>query len=184
MDAMTSTQNRSKEHIFLESALGPVRIVLIEGLPTRLQRIDPNIPHLSKWILESQRQSPMLFSLLSKSLLNGDNFEGDIWLQGLSPFYKMVLERVKTIPKGTVKTYSQLAEELGHPLAVRAVGSALAKNPLPLLIPCHRVIKKNGQIGHYSLGGKSMKEKLLMMEGVRVDKDKKIKFSSLASSQS
>ncbi|CAI9084640.1 cysteine methyltransferase [Candidatus Methylacidiphilum fumarolicum] len=164
---MISTQDRPKEHIFLESVVGPVRIVLIEGQPASLQQIDPKTPHLSKWILESQRQSPMLFSLLSKSLLNGDIFEGELSLQGLPPFYKMVLERVKTIPKGTVKTYSQLAEEIGHPLAVRAVGSALAKNPLPLLIPCHRVIRKNGQIGHYSLGGKSMKEKLLKLEGFK-----------------
>ncbi|KIE57830.1 cysteine methyltransferase [Methylacidiphilum kamchatkense Kam1] len=179
---MTSTQNRLEKHIFLESVIGPVRIILIEGLPARLQPVNPSTPHLSKWILESQRQSPMLFRLLSKSLLNGDIFEGELLLQGLSPFYKMVLERVKTIPKGSVKTYSQLAEEIGHPLAVRAVGSALARNPMPLLIPCHRVIRKNGLIGHYSLGGKSMKEKLLKMEGVRIDKDKKVKFSFVVSS--
>ena len=73
----------------------------------------------------------------------------------------------RKIPKGSVKTYSQVASAIGKPLAIRAVANAIGKNPYPIKIPCHRVIKSNGSLGGYSAkGGIKMKRKLLKKEGI------------------
>jgi len=70
------------------------------------------------------------------------------------------------IPKGKVKTYSQVARAVGKPFAVRAVANAIGKNPFPVKIPCHRVIRSNNSIGGYSgEGGIKTKRKLLRKEG-------------------
>ena len=69
--------------------------------------------------------------------------------------------------KGSVKTYSQVASAIGKPRAIRAVANAIGKNPYPIKIPCHRVIKSNGSLGGYSAkGGIKMKRKLLKKEGI------------------
>lgn len=79
-----------------------------------------------------------------------------------------VLSVVATIPKGKVATYAQIAKTIGHPRAFRAVGNALNKNPRPLSIPCHRVVRSSGDIGGY-IFGRMKKETLLKKEGVRFD---------------
>jgi AraC family transcriptional regulator of adaptative response/methylated-DNA-[protein]-cysteine methyltransferase len=73
------------------------------------------------------------------------------------------------IPFGETRSYSQLAEAVGFPRAVRAVASACAANPLPLVIPCHRVVAKDGSLAGFSLGGVEIKEKLLALEGAPSD---------------
>jgi methylated-DNA-[protein]-cysteine S-methyltransferase len=84
----------------------------------------------------------------------------------LTDFQKDVLRATLDIPRGEVRTYKQIAEAVGHPKAYRAVGTALKKNPLAPQIPCHRVIKSNGELGSYSGdGGKKRKMELLSMEG-------------------
>jgi len=83
----------------------------------------------------------------------------------LTNFQRAVLMEVAKIPKGKVMSYKQIAQAIGKPNAYRAVGNALKKNPLPVLIPCHRVIKADGEIGGYAFGGKSEKIKLLEKEG-------------------
>ena len=88
-------------------------------------------------------------------------------LRGLSEFERSVLLKALEIPSGEVRPYSWIAREIGHPGAVRAAGSALAKNPVPLLIPCHRVVRSDGRIGKYSLGGARNKRRLLEVEGTR-----------------
>jgi O-6-methylguanine DNA methyltransferase len=88
-------------------------------------------------------------------------------LRGLSEFERAVLLKALEIPSGEVRPYSWIAREIGHPGAVRAAGSALAKNPVPLLIPCHRVVRSDGHIGNYSLGGARNKRRLLAVEGAR-----------------
>ncbi len=79
-------------------------------------------------------------------------------------FRRDVLRETATIPYGSTASYSQMAERAGSPRAVRAAGSALATNPLPIVVPCHRVLRSDGKVGAY-LGGTSMKEALLEMEG-------------------
>lgn len=80
------------------------------------------------------------------------------------PFHRMVLERVAAIPYGHTLTYGAIARAIGKPGAARAVGAANARNPLPLLIPCHRVVASNG-LGGYG-GGLAMKRRLLELEGL------------------
>jgi methylated-DNA-[protein]-cysteine S-methyltransferase len=85
-------------------------------------------------------------------------------LRGLSAFQRAVLEKAREIPRGEVRPYAWLAKQIGRPRAVRAVGSALAKNPVPLLIPCHRVVRSDGSVGHYIFGSPA-KRALLTFEG-------------------
>ena len=86
-------------------------------------------------------------------------------LRGLSPFERAVLTKAREIPRGQVRSYAWIAKEIGAPKAVRAAGTALAHNPVPLLIPCHRVVRSDGHIGHYSLGGDRFKRTILRAEG-------------------
>jgi methylated-DNA-[protein]-cysteine S-methyltransferase len=83
----------------------------------------------------------------------------------LTPFIRKTLAACKKIQSGKTITYSQLAAMIGKPKAGRAVGNALAKNPIPLLIPCHRVIRRDGSPGNFSApGGSDTKKKLLTLE--------------------
>jgi len=88
-------------------------------------------------------------------------------LSGLTPFERAVLGKTLEIPSGEVRPYGWVAREIGRPRAVRAVGSALGRNPVPVLIPCHRVVRSDGHIGNYGLGV-PMKRTLLDAEGVDI----------------
>lgn len=100
--------------------------------------------------------------------LNGENVDlSHISLDwsGLTPFQMRVLKQCQQIPYGLTTTYGQLARAAGSPGAARAVGSVMARNRVPLLVPCHRVLPAHG-LGQYSAGGGvSTKKKLLQMEG-------------------
>jgi methylated-DNA-[protein]-cysteine S-methyltransferase len=86
-------------------------------------------------------------------------------LSRLSPFARKVLTSCSKIPSSKTVSYSQLAGMINKPRASRAVGSALARNPIPLIIPCHRVIHSDGSLGNFSaIGGTSTKKKLLALE--------------------
>src|SRR5947209_1750913 len=89
-------------------------------------------------------------------------------LRGLTPFSQAVLQKTLEIPRGQVRPYGWIAREIGHPAAVRAVGTALANNPIPYFIPCHRVIRTDGIIGNYGGGGPEAKAKILTLEGVEL----------------
>jgi O-6-methylguanine DNA methyltransferase len=89
-------------------------------------------------------------------------------LAALSPFERAVLRKALEIPAGEVRSYGWIAREIGRPAAVRAVGTALARNPVPLLIPCHRVVRTDGRIGEY-IFGTAAKRALLAREGVDPD---------------
>ena len=82
-------------------------------------------------------------------------------------FQLKVWSYLKKIPRGKVKTYSQIAKAIGKPLAARAVANAIGKNPCPPMIPCHRVIRSDGSLGGYSgKGGIKTKKMLLKKEGI------------------
>ena len=82
-----------------------------------------------------------------------------------TPFQIKVWEEITKIPKGKTKTYKEIAINIGHPNSARAVANACGKNPYPILIPCHRVVRSDGKIGGYSgPGGESQKKKLLLKE--------------------
>ena len=84
-------------------------------------------------------------------------------LDGLTPFTRAVLKITARIPYGEVRSYRWLAGQLGKPKASRAVGNALARNPIPVIIPCHRVVRSDGTIGGFALGP-GWKKRLLALE--------------------
>jgi O-6-methylguanine DNA methyltransferase len=86
-------------------------------------------------------------------------------LGGLTPFEQAVLRKALEVPAGQVRTYAWVAREIGRPAAVRAVGSALGRNPIPLLIPCHRIVRSDHRISDYIFGA-GAKRALLAGEGV------------------
>lgn len=93
-------------------------------------------------------------------------------------FYEKVYEVVKTIPKGKVMTYGQIAALAGNPRASRAVGYALHVNPTPGVIPCHRVVNRMGYLsGGFAFGGIGVQKSLLEGEGIAVDDENKVDLS-------
>ena len=91
-------------------------------------------------------------------ILKGTKFQIKVW------------EFLKTIPNGTVTTYSKVAEAIGYPEAVRAVANAIGNNPNPIIIPCHRVVRSDGTIGGYSgIGGINKKKSLLRKENIKLN---------------
>lgn len=84
-----------------------------------------------------------------------------------TPFQKNVLGTVRNIPAGVVLTYGEVACLSGSPGAARAVGGALAANRIPIIIPCHRVIRSNGTLGGFTGAGLEVKARLLFLEGVK-----------------
>jgi methylated-DNA-[protein]-cysteine S-methyltransferase len=102
-----------------------------------------------------------------------DYFEGQsvefpdrLEYDGSTPFRRRVWEATRRIPYGETRTYGEIAREAGSPGAARAVGHALGQNPLPIVVPCHRVIGSDGSLTGFG-GGLEMKEKLLEMEAGR-----------------
>jgi len=85
-------------------------------------------------------------------------------------FQRRALERLMEVPFGAVVTYHALAATMGAPNAQRAVGNAMATNPIPIYVPCHRVVRSDGVIGHYG-GGTECKVELLRTEGFAIDKN-------------
>jgi O-6-methylguanine DNA methyltransferase len=101
-------------------------------------------------------------------------------LSGSTAFQLAVWQSAEEIPYGQVRSYRFIAEKIGKPGAYRAVGQALARNPVPLIIPCHRVINSGGKLGGF--GGKAnvrdYKEKLLLLEGAPVNVSTSVKACS------
>ena len=101
-------------------------------------------------------------------------FQGDLKYFNLktdlhiSLFYKKALKEVGMIPYATTKSYKQVANNIGSPNGHRAVANANAKNPIPIVIPCHRVIKSNGELGGYG-GGSHLKKDLLKFERFNIN---------------
>lgn len=87
------------------------------------------------------------------------SFEGRVW------------QLAKKIPIGRITTYQEMARTMGQPGAARAVGNALNKNSDPVKVPCHRVVRSNGEIGDYAKGALA-KKKLLLKEGIRIKNNK------------
>ena len=87
-------------------------------------------------------------------------------LDGLAPFTRRVLEALRATAPGETFTYGQLARMAGSPGAARAVGQVMAKNPLPILIPCHRVVAANGPGGFSLFGSLETKARLMTLESV------------------
>jgi O-6-methylguanine DNA methyltransferase len=100
-------------------------------------------------------------------------------LRQLTPFSQAVLRKTLQIRRGEVRPYGWIAREIGHAAAVRAVGTALANNPIPYFIPCHRVIRSDGVIGNYGGGGPQAKRDILTLEGVQLKRLERLARSGI-----
>jgi methylated-DNA-[protein]-cysteine S-methyltransferase len=157
----------------VESPLGPLYIAARDGRLYSVNfgvgeedfvgKLDP---------LARTERNPEALALFAGQLRTyfGDarfQFDLPLDLERLTPFQRHVLTTIRRIPVGSVWTYGQVAREIGKPRASRAVGQALGRNPVPIVIPCHRVIASDGGLGGYSGGGGlTSKQLLLQMEGV------------------
>ena len=108
---------------------------------------------------------PKLVARVSEALATGRT-DVPVDLSSRSPFHQEVLRATARIPRGEVRTYGELAAAVGRPRAARAVGTAMARNPVPLLVPCHRVVPSSGGVGSYGGFSSDLKAKLLANEGV------------------
>ncbi len=109
--------------------------------------------------------APQGFIRELSEFFNGKNhtFSQKIRFLTGTDFEKKVWTALREVPFGETKTYKWMAEKVGHPSATRAVGRALSKNPVPIVLPCHRIIESDGSIGGYS-SGVNIKIRLLKME--------------------
>ncbi len=117
-------------------------------------------------------ETPLVARLIDElaSWLEGQPVQFSIPLRPVgTDFQKRVWGELATIPWGSTITYGELAQRAGSPLAFRAVGQAMARNPIPILIPCHRVIQGSGKLGGFSLG-LALKERFLTLEQVDISK--------------
>lgn len=147
----------------LASDGGLRRIVL--PLPSREQAL------LDLGVEDGVQDSSMgaFLERVDRYLLGGAVALDEPWDEGLgTPFQRAVWRATQTIPLGETRTYQQVAVAIGRPGATRAVGRALACNPLPILIPCHRVVAADGSLCGFACG-RYMKMRLLALEGVAVD---------------
>lgn len=114
----------------------------------------------------SDGSHPLLERILDHVRTGNGDF-GDVPLDlRVGPFEREVLEFLRDLPPGETITYGEIARRLGRPGAARAVGQACARNPIPLIVPCHRVVPASGGVGNYSGGhGPETKRKLLVREG-------------------
>ena len=94
------------------------------------------------------------------------SFSVPVDLRHVTPFQRSVLEAARAVPRGQVASYSDIGRRIGKPGAARAVGQALGSNPVPIVVPCHRVLASDGSLGGYSgRGGLRTKRRLLALEG-------------------
>lgn len=172
---MRSEKYASLFHAVTETALGWVAVLATErGVrhttlpePTReeaLARLEANAGPLG--VEDAERLADVLQRLRDYYAGKPVSFDDiPLDLEGCSAFFRSVWEHLRRLPRGRVLTYGELAREVGRPRAARAVGRAMAANPVPPIIPCHRVIAHGRRLGGYG-NRLELKAQLLRMEGV------------------
>ncbi|HLE74329.1 MAG TPA: methylated-DNA--[protein]-cysteine S-methyltransferase [Anaerolineales bacterium] len=151
-------------------AAGPHGLVAIEyavseaSFCATLAKLTPSEPQRS-----AAKVAAAKVQLLAYLSGQSERFSLDIDLSHLTAFQRRVLEETRKVPRGQVASYAQIAKRIGKPSASRAVGQALRRNPVPIVIPCHRVIASDGSLGGYSGEMRSRrKRQLLRLEGAAI----------------
>jgi methylated-DNA-[protein]-cysteine S-methyltransferase len=161
------------EYTFFESSIGTIslasrnkKIIALDIHSKNLYEVKKHLSALYPDGHESE-QSFKTIKLLLDKYLKGEkvDFDVDIDISGESQFTQKVLRELQKIPYGKVRSYLWIGKRMGHAMAARAVGQAVGRNPIPIIIPCHRVIRKDGSLGGFSLG-EEIKKRLLFLEGV------------------
>jgi methylated-DNA-[protein]-cysteine S-methyltransferase len=142
---------------------GLIRISYQESTQTFLAQLDRR----ARLVEDSEALAPYRQQLSAYFSGDLDRFSIPLDMTRLTEFQKRVLSTIARIPAGAVWTYRQVAEAIGKPKAARAVGQALGSNPLPIVLPCHRVIASDGTLGGYA-GGLDIKRRLLKLEGAQL----------------
>lgn len=114
-------------------------------------------------VLDQARLAPFVTAIQAYWTGQTTNWSVPIDLIGGTDLQRQVWTALQTIPYGQTRDYGQIAQQIGRPTAIRAVASAIGRNPLLLLIPCHRVLRKDGALGGYR-GGLALKRQLLELE--------------------
>ncbi len=125
-------------------------------------------PLLKRWGDDAQRDDVALSDLREKLCRYFDgqpvSFDEPLDMSGATDFQRRVWEATRRIPRGQTLTYAEIARQVGSPGAARAVGQAMARNPWPVIVPCHRVVGHDGRLTGFG-GGLAMKQRMLEMEG-------------------
>lgn len=172
--------SRNCSHIYhlIPAAIGEVGVVRHAGrgslrrilLPRKGRSMDDLVREAFPGAVpEKAGRDPICLQL--RAFLGGEAVDfstGELDMEGVGGFARRVLMADHAIPRGRVMTYGGLATKLGIPGGARAVGNVMARNPFPLIIPCHRVVGSGGNLHGFG-GGLPMKRSLLTMEGVRFD---------------
>jgi methylated-DNA-[protein]-cysteine S-methyltransferase len=159
--------------IWVESGSGPKVIRIILPGDTRIEHA-PVLPTNRVKSAEDEQIQRLAEDI--RSFLSGNNVVFGTELLDLDrcrPFQRQVLLAEHAIPRGYVSTYGRIARHLGVPGGARAVGNALARNPFPIVIPCHRALRADCSTGGFQ-GGREMKIRLLEREGARFRPDGKV----------
>ena len=147
-----------KPRLFIHTTESGVKELGLGRKRTDLRFFEKNAGVLAKrWKVAARKELSAYFAGRLRS------FSTLCDLGGLTPFTRAVLKITARIPYGEVRSYRWVAERLGKPRAMRAVGNALARNPIPIIIPCHRVVRSDGTLGGYALG-LDWKRRLLVLE--------------------
>ena len=161
-----------KLKVIEDTPIGPVGIVWSElGGKPRVVRVTIGGGKADPGLEEGSRPEIERTAAALRGILAGKPAAAPLEtaaLELLTPFRQAVLRATARIPRGKVATYGGLARRLGREKAARAVGNALAANPFPLIVPCHRVIRSDGTVGGFT-GGDETKRRLLELEGIRFD---------------
>jgi len=160
----------------IESPVGPLRVAWNGRGVSAVESAVDDAAFESRFHARTGRQArrrealPVELARKIERRLAGDRHNRiDLDLRGSSDFEQAVWLKALEIPRGEVRPYGWIAAEIGRPKAVRAVGTALGHNPVPLIVPCHRVVRSDGTIGQYSLGGPENKRTILSNEGLDPD---------------
>jgi methylated-DNA-[protein]-cysteine S-methyltransferase len=156
----------------IENAPKICRVFLSDARASSEDSVQTSFPGASR----RSHQSVISLGGQIQGFLEGNpiSFELDLMaLETCSEFQRSVLLAEHAIPRGWISTYGKIAEHLGVENGARAVGSALARNPFPIVIPCHRAIRSNGELGGYQ-GGLAMKRALLAFEGIEISQAGKV----------
>lgn len=161
----------------VESPIGPLVVawngIGVSGVDVAVDDASFEASHAARTgrrAIPADRLPAALERAIRRRLAGDRRVRIDLDLRRHTAFERDVWDKALEIPRGEVRPYGWIAAEIGRPKAVRAVGTALGHNPVPLIVPCHRVVRSDGTIGQYSLGGPHNKRTILAAEGLDPDR--------------
>jgi O-6-methylguanine DNA methyltransferase len=170
----------------IDSPIGPL-VVAWNGLGVSLVDVArddaafeaSHVTRTGRRAIRADRLPEPLERAIRRRLAGDRRVRIELDLRGHTDFERDVWHKALEIPPGEVRPYGWIAAEIGRPRAVRAVGSALGHNPVPLIVPCHRVVRSDGVLGQYSLGGPENKRTILAAEGVDLPRLERLASSGI-----